>query len=84
MIAKELIEEQRDSLKKAHNARFVQNNHEYRIKYEGGLAESFGVYGRPVGTRTYSYIVGFAGYKMYSKEQVIAMAKEMVRKNSKK
>lgn len=76
-----LIENQREAIKKAHNARFTMNDKEYRIKYEGGIAESFGVYGRPVGGKVYSYVAGFAGFKLFSREQVIAMAKEMVRKH---
>ena len=82
MIADTIIDAQRAELKKAHNARFVINNHEYRIKYEVGIADSFAVYGRPVGTRYYQYIVGFSGFKLYSKEQVISMAKELARKDA--
>lgn len=78
----ELIENQREAIKKAHNARFTQNGKDYRIKYEGGIAESFGVYEKCVsGSKSYVYVAGFAGFKLYSKEQVIAMAKEMVRKH---
>ena len=75
----EILERQRDALKQANNARFKKNGMEYRIKYEGGIADCFGVYGRPTGTRAYKYIAGFAGYKLYTKEQVIAMAKCMVK-----
>ena len=78
-----IIEEQREAIKKAHNARFVIDGHEYRIKYEGGIGEIFEIYGRLVGARYYKPVVGFSGMKLYSKAQVIAMAKEMVRKDAK-
>ena len=81
MTAIEVIGKQREELKKAHNARFTFNGNEYRIIYEGGIGEAFGVYRRKIGTKPFKYVVCFSGYKMYSKEQVIAMAKNMVKKD---
>ncbi len=78
------IDKQRQILKRAHNAKFRIGSMEYKVKYEGGLAESFGVYGRPIGARNYSFVAGFAGYKLYSYEQVVSLAKEMVRNKSSK
>lgn len=72
-------EAQKTELKKAHNARFTKGDTEYRIKYEGGIAESFGIYSRPIGGRDFKYVAGFAGYKLYTKEQVISIAKTMVK-----
>ena len=78
-IAQDIINKQRTALKQAHNARFTKGDMEYKICYEGGISESFGVYGRPIGARNFKYLTGFAGYKMYNKEQVIALAKNMVK-----
>ena len=78
-LASVILKAQREALRKAHNARFIKNGMEYKVCYEGGLAETFGIYGRPVGARNFTYITGFAGYKMHNKEQVIAMAKNMVK-----
>lgn len=73
-----VLETQRKALREAHNARFIKNGMEFKIAYEGGIAECFGIYGRPIGARDFKYVTGFVGYKMYNREQVIAMAKNMV------
>ena len=76
------IIDQREALREAHNSRFSIGDWEYRVRYDGGLAEAFSIYGRK-GGGGFSYITGFSGFKCHSKEQVIALAKELVRKNSK-
>lgn len=73
------IRAQRERLKKVNNARFTLNDTEYRIKYEGGVAEFISIYGRK-GNKPFHYVNGFFGYKMDNAEQVIAMAKAIVRK----
>ena len=67
-------------IKKAHNARFVIDDKEYRIMYEGGISESFGVYERPVkgARKQFKYVTGFAGFRLADKQQVILMAKGMI------
>lgn len=80
--AHSILMTQQSELKKAHNAKFKQGEKEYRIVYEGGLSCAFCVYGREDRTKPYTLVATFAGYKLYSKSQVIAMAKNMVKKDS--
>ena len=82
-LAERFIRNQKEALKDANNARFTVGEWEYKLAYEGGIAESFAIYGRRKGTSDYSYINGFMGFKLFNREQVIAMAKALVAKNSK-
>ena len=74
-VAERVIKTQRENIKKAHNARFKYKDMEYRISYDGGLAEFFSIHGRKVGTEQFKYVAGFNGYKYNNKEQVIAHAR---------
>ncbi len=76
--AKAIVDFQRENLRKAHNVRFARGDYEYKIAYEGGLAEFIGIYRRKLGKRNFEYITGFAGYKFHSAEQVVSYAKAMV------
>ena len=69
---------QRETLKQAHNFRFTYEGYEFRLIYEGGLAESFSVLWRKIGDRNFRHFDGFSAYKLYDKEQVISFAKALV------
>ena len=66
---------QREQLKLAHNERFTKGEYEFRLIYEGGLAESFAILARKQGERNFNYFDGFSAYKFYTTEQVLAFAK---------
>ena len=72
------IKTQKAELKKAHNERFIIGDFEFRLIYEGGLAEFFRIMCRKVGERNFKYLTGFNSYKLVSKEAVINHAKELV------
>lgn len=74
-LVERTLRAQRDNLKEAHNYRFTKGGYEYRLLYEGGLAESFSIMRRREGERNFKYYDGFSAYKFFTKEQVIAYAK---------
>jgi len=78
-FCEEIIRDQRKELKKAHNKRFFIDDMEYKLDYEGGFAEGFGIYRRPVGARNFKYVIGFSAYKFRTKEQVISFAKSVIK-----
>ena len=77
-LAERIISKQKDTLRKVNNARFEHEGWEYRINYDGGIAEFISIYGRKKGGSNYKYIDGFVGYKFFDKEQVIAYAKNLI------
>ena len=76
-LVKRFIRTQKENLKQAHNFRFTYGEHEFRLIYEGGLAESFAIMYRKIGDRNFRYFDGFSAYKLYDKEQVISLAKAL-------
>ena len=78
-LVERTVRAQRERLKKVNNERFTIGDMEYRITYEGGVAEYISVYGRR-GTRPFHYITGFFGFKLNTVEEVIAKAKDLAYK----
>ena len=79
-VAERRITATRDELKKAHNTKFTVGDTDYKIAYEGGIAEYIGIYGRKKGGLLFRFVAGFNGYDYTTKEQVISKAKELVQK----
>ena len=77
MIATKLIKKQRETLRGVNNYRFTIKGNEFRIKYEGGIAEYVSVTGRPDRKHNFKHVVGFHAYKLYDREQVIEKAKDL-------
>ena len=77
-MAERMLRTQRENIKKANNARFEFDDKEYVIRYEGGIAEYVGIYGRKKGIGHYRFVDGFAGYKMNTAEQIVSMAKAII------
>ena len=71
------LKTQKNNLKQAHNERYTQGDYEFRIIYEGGLAESFAIMAREIGGRNFRYFDGFSAYKLHNKEQVVSYAKAL-------
>ena len=71
-------------LRKVHNEKFSVGDTDYRISYEGGIAEYIAIYGRKKGGLAYRYIAGFNGYDYSTKDQVINKAKEIIAEKLKK
>jgi len=76
-LIERVIRTQSESIKQAHNERFEMDGYEFRIIYEGGLAESIAILRRRIGDRNFKYFDGFSAYKLYSKEQVVSYAKAL-------
>lgn len=76
-LVKRFIRTQKENLKQTHNERYEQGDYEFRLIYEGGLAESFAILYRRIGERNFKYFDGFSAYKFNNKEQVIAFAKAL-------
>ena len=77
-LVERTIRAQRERLKKVNNTRFNVGDVEYRITYEGGVAEFISIYGRK-GSKPFRYIDGFFGYKLNNAEEVVAKAKQVIR-----
>lgn len=73
------IRAQKERLKKVNNERFTIGDMEYRISYDGGVAEYISVYGRK-GNKPFHYIDGFFGFKLNNAEEIIAKAKDLAYK----
>ena len=78
-LTERTLRAQKKALNGAHNKRFEQGNKEYIIKYEGGISEFVGVYGRRKGsTKAFRYVTGFEGFRAKSTDEIIEQAKEKV------
>lgn len=80
-FAERMMNAQKEALKSLNNYKFTQDGYEYRLVYNGGVAEFVSIYGRRVGTEAYKYISGFEGYDLYSREDAIAEAKKIISKS---
>lgn len=78
MTAEQIIRAIKNELKKVHNTRFTVGDTNYRIEYEGGIAEYIAVYGRKKGGLLYRFVDGFYGYNCHTKDQAIDMAKSLI------
>ena len=67
-IAERIIEDQKKSLRKLHNQRFLTNTMEYRLTYEWGIAEYISIQGRRRGVGDFKYVNGFNAYTMNGAE----------------
>ena len=76
-LVERTLRTQKEQLKLAHNERYTQGELEFRIIYEGGLAESFAILSRKKGERNFKYFDGLSAYKLYNAEQVISYAKAL-------
>ena len=77
-VAERVLRTQRENIKKANNYRFKYKGMEYKLSYDGGLAEFFSIQGRKLGTERFKYIDGFNGYIFDNKDQIIEHAKRMI------
>lgn len=77
-LAERTIRTQRETLKKANNMKFECNGNEYRLRYEGGVAEYISIHCHKKNRQEYKCVGGFDGYTMYSVAEVVDKAKAMV------
>ena len=71
----------KDELRKVHNTKISHGDMDYRIEYEGGIAEYVSIYGRKKGGLAYRFVDGFNAYDYSTKDQVLERAKEIIFKN---
>ena len=79
MNAGRLIRAKKEELRKANNTKFTVGDTDYRIEYDGGVAEYIAIYGRKRGGLLYRFVDGFAGYDYSTKDQVVNKAKELIK-----
>ena len=78
-LAERTIAKQKENLRKVHNFRFEHGDTEYRMQYDGGVAEYISVYGRRKGTQgAYRYMFGFYAFGFYTDTEAIKYAKDYV------
>ena len=78
MTAERTINALKSELKKVNNMKFTNGDTDYRIEYEGGLAEYIGIYGRKKGGIAFRFVDGFPAYDLGTKERVIDKAKQII------
>ena len=77
-IAERIINEQKGNLQELNNKRFIDGNMEYRLSYDGGIAESITIQGRRVGTKDFVYINSFNAYTFKTAKEAFDYAKSIV------
>ena len=77
-IAERIIGAQKKNLSELNNKRFTRGNMEYRLSYDGGIAEFVTIQGRRCGTDDFRYINGFNGYMFTTTAEALAHAKKLV------
>lgn len=78
ITAKEIADQQRETLKKAHNWRITKDKIEYRLRYDGGITEHFTIQGRRSTAEPFRYVNSFDAFRMSKTEEVISFARSLL------
>lgn len=77
-IAKEIADQHRETLKKAHNLRFKIGKQEFRLRYDGGITEHFTIQARRSTAEKFRFHDSFDAFAMKSTEDVISFARALL------
>ena len=77
-LAERTLNMQKENLKNANGARFTKHGYEYKLSYEGGIAEAVNIYGRRVGERNFKLVSGFNAYMCNTTDEVIKQSMALV------
>ena len=77
-MAKVILENQYNALKKVNGTRFMYKGYEYKVMFEGGFSYFVGIYRRFVGKRNFKYFDGFGAYDCHNAKEVMNRVTKLV------